>query len=84
MNNLTQQLLGFNPYEARRHRRVVERKIGEPFYRQQDRMQEGWALGEASPEGLVLGQIPTSGSIGNSIVGSAYDEERISALLMGG
>lgn len=83
MNNKTQQLLGLNPYEARKHRRVVDRKIGEQFYRQQDRMTEGWALGERPPEGLVLGSIPTSGYIGNSIVGSMYDEEALSATLVG-
>ena len=82
MNNITQRLLGFNPYEARKHRRVVDRKIGEVFYRNQDRMQEGWELGKEAPEGLVLGTPTTSGRIANSIVGSAYDEERISAILM--
>ena len=79
MNNITQQLLGFNPYEARKHRRVVDRKIGEIFYRQQDRMVEGWEFGKEAPVGVVLGNIPTSGYIGNSIVGSAYDEENLLA-----
>jgi len=43
---------------ARKNRDRVKTKVGEDFYRQQERLLAQWKLGERPPIGLVLGKLP--------------------------